>query len=290
MTIVESIKCVLQQNNDGLTSKQIYDEIIRQGLYSFGAENPVGVVNAQLRRRCIGLDFPTAYPIKFFEIAGYEGKKIKFRLISTENTATIITAPKTTDISELLPEEKIKAALQEHLQNIRQQVFDSVLNNSPEFFEHLVVDLLLKMGYGYDKNSGIVTGKPHDGGIDGIISEDKLGLDLIYIQAKRFANGNKVTRHDLQAFIGAMEHKVKGKKLPWDDYKTPRFDDEAIQAIRDVADKYDIPVELITKLIVSVDTNKHITKNNKMQKAFDSIIGQGWLHYNSVEGALNHED
>ena len=187
MTIVESIKCVLQQNNDGLTSKQIYDEIIRQGLYSFGAENPVGVVNAQLRRRCIGLDFPTAYPIKFFEIAGYEGKKIKFRLISTENTATIITAPKTTDISELLPEEKIKAALQEHLQNIRQQVFDSVLNNSPEFFEHLVVDLLLKMGYGYDKNSGIVTGKPHDGGIDGIISEDKLGLDLIYIQAKRFA-------------------------------------------------------------------------------------------------------
>lgn len=114
MTIVESIKCVLQQNNDGLTSKQIYDEIIRQGLYSFGAENPVGVVNAQLRRRCIGLDFPTAYPIKFFEIAGYEGKKIKFRLISTENTATIITAPKTTDISELLPEEKIKAALQEH--------------------------------------------------------------------------------------------------------------------------------------------------------------------------------
>lgn len=173
MTIVESIKCVLQQNNDGLTSKQIYDEIIRQGLYSFGAENPVGVVNAQLRRRCIGLDFPTAYPIKFFEIAGYEGKKIKFRLISTENTATIIAAPKTTDISELLPEEKIKAALQEHLQNIRQQVFDSVLNNSPEFFEHLVVDLLLKMGYGYDKNSGIVTGKPHDGGIDGIISEDK---------------------------------------------------------------------------------------------------------------------
>ena len=153
MTIVESIKCVLQQNNDGLTSKQIYDEIIRQGLYSFGAENPVGVVNAQLRRRCIGLDFPTAYPIKFFEIAGYEGKKIKFRLISTENTATIITAPKTTDISELLPEEKIKAALQEHLQNIRQQVFDSVLNNSPEFFEHLVVDLLLKMGYGYDNGN-----------------------------------------------------------------------------------------------------------------------------------------
>lgn len=78
MTIVESIKCVLQNNHSGLTSKQIYDEIIRRGLYIFGAENPVGVVNAQLRRRCAGLDFPTAYPVKFFEIAGYEGKKIKF--------------------------------------------------------------------------------------------------------------------------------------------------------------------------------------------------------------------
>ena len=65
------------------------------------------------------------------------------------------------------------------------------------------------------------------------------------------------------------------------------YDCERIMA---VAEKYDIPVELITKLIVSVDTNKHITKNNKMQKAFDSIIGQGWLHFDSVEGALNHED
>ena len=198
MTIVESIKCVLQQNNDGLTSKQIYDEIIRQGLYSFGAENPVGVVNAQLRRRCIGLDFPTAYPIKFFEIAGYEGKKIKFRLISTENTATIITAPKTTDISELLPEEKIKAALQEHLQNIRQQVFDSVLNNSPEFFEHLVVDLLLKMGYGYDKNSGIVTGKPHDGGIDGIIIAGEPEFELPVEVKQQLSAGEK------QIFIMAL--------------------------------------------------------------------------------------
>lgn len=107
MTIVESIKCVLQNNHSGLTSKQIYDEIIRRGLYIFGAENPVGVVNAQLRRRCAGLDFPTAYPVKFFEIAGYEGKKIKFRLLSEEKEMAAITTPKIPDSSELLPEEKI---------------------------------------------------------------------------------------------------------------------------------------------------------------------------------------
>jgi len=210
MTIVESIKCVLQENNDGLTSKQIYDEIVHQKLYSFGAENPVGVVNAQLRRRCVGLDFPTAYPIKCFEIAGYEGKKIKFRLISEEKTTPNITTLKTPDSSELLPEEKIKVALHEHFKTIRQQVFDCVLNNSPQFFEHLVIDLLLEMGYGKDKSSGIVTGRSHDGGIDGIISEDKLGLDLIYIQAKKYFPTNKVGRKEIQAFIGAMEHIQKG--------------------------------------------------------------------------------
>ncbi len=85
-------------------------------------------------------------------------------------------------------------------------------------------------------------------------------------------------------------YKVKGKKLPWDPYKTPRFDEESIAAIEEVASKFDIPVELITKLIVSVDENKHITRNNKLQKAFDQIINQNWLHYNSIERAFDNED
>ena len=210
MTIVESIKCILQQNSDGLTAKQVYDEIVREGLYSFGAENPVAVVNGQLRRRCAGLDFPTAYPIKLFEIAGYEGKKIKFRLISEGKVTADITSTRIPDSSELLPEERIETALQEHLQNIRLKIRECILSNSPAFFEHLVMDLLLEMGYGADKASGVVTGRSHDGGIDGVISEDKLGLDLIYIQAKRYDSSNKVGRKEIQAFIGAMEHVQKG--------------------------------------------------------------------------------
>ena len=262
MTIVESIKCVLKQNSEGLTSKQIYDEIIRQGLYSFGAENPVSVVNAQLRRRCNGLDFPTAYPIKFFEIAGYEGKKIKFRLITEEKPSAVMAPPKTADSSELLPEEKIKAALQEHLENIRQQVFECVLNNSPEFFEHLVVDLLLKMGYGYDGSAGIVTGKPHDGGIDGIISEDKLGLDLIYIQAKRY-NENKVRRNELQAFIGAMEHINKGVFIT-----TSSFTKEAVQFIEKQQQKHIklIDGNLLSELLVKYEVGVSSAQSFKLYK------------------------
>ena len=83
---------------------------------------------------------------------------------------------------------------------------------------------------------------------------------------------------------------VKGKELPWDEYKTSRFDPEAIEAINEVANRNKIPVELITKLIVSVDTNKHITKNNKLQKTFDQIINQGWLHFEAIEGAFENED
>lgn len=83
---------------------------------------------------------------------------------------------------------------------------------------------------------------------------------------------------------------VKGKELPWDEYKTSRFDPEAIEAINEVANRNNIPVELITKLIVSVDTNKHITKNNKLQKTFDQIINQGWLHFEAIEGAFENED
>lgn len=80
MTIVEAIKTVLYQVPDGLTSKEIYDEIVKQNLYSFGAKNPLGVVNSQIRRRCAGLDFPTAYPVKVFRIAGHRGNKNKFAL------------------------------------------------------------------------------------------------------------------------------------------------------------------------------------------------------------------
>ncbi len=70
--------------------------------------------------------------------------------------------------------------------------------------------MLIAMGYGYDKDSGIVVGGSHDGGIDGIIFEDKLELDKIYLQAKKYKIGNTVGRKDLQAFVGAMQNVHKG--------------------------------------------------------------------------------
>ena len=128
--------------------------------------------------------------------------------------------------TDMLPEEKISTAVKEHIENIRQQVFEHIYNNSPSFFEHLVMDLLLKMGYGYDNNSGVVTGRSHDGGIDGIINEDKLGLDIIYIQAKRYNDSNSVGRKEVQAFVGAMENVQKGVFIT-----TSKFTKEAVEFV-----------------------------------------------------------
>ena len=208
MTIVECIKTVLGKSAKPMTAKEIFEEIVRLNLYEFGAQDPVGVVNAQIRRRCAGLDFPTAYPVKSFEIAQQDGKRLKYQLLS--DNKPVVSVRKQKDDEEKLPEEAMGEASSRHLAALRQSVYDCILKNTPEFFEHLVVDLLLKMGYGYDEHSGIVTGRSHDGGIDGIISEDKLGLGLIYIQAKRYAKTNRVGRKEIQAFIGAMEHIQKG--------------------------------------------------------------------------------
>lgn len=121
--------------------------------------------------------------------------------------------------------------------------------------------------------------------------ENRTGLELISLSELKVIDkmwdndGDLYCRNLVDIYCD-----VKGKKLPWDEYKVPRFDDNAIRAIEEIARKYEIPFELISKLIVSIDANKHITRSNKMQKTFDQIISQSWLHYDAIEGALNNED
>lgn len=87
-----------------------------------------------------------------------------------------------------------------------------------------------------------------------------------------------------------LYHSVMGVHLPWDEYKIPLFDDEAIQEITTVAEKHDISPELLTKLIVSIDKNKHLTNSNKLQREFDKIINQSWLHNDAIKKELRDED
>jgi len=77
------------------------------------------------------------------------------------------------------------------------------------FFEHAVVDLLVAMGFGGTDSQVTVTQSTNDGGIDGIIDQDALGLDRVYVQAKRYATSNAVQRPELQAFVGALSGKAE---------------------------------------------------------------------------------
>lgn len=103
------------------------------------------------------------------------------------------------------PEESLDKAYQRIRKSLASELVNKVFDLSPAFFERLVVELLVKMGYGGSiKDAGKAMGKSGDEGIDGTIKEDKLGLDIIYIQAKRWSPGNVVGRPEIQKFVGAL--------------------------------------------------------------------------------------
>lgn len=109
------------------------------------------------------------------------------------------------------PEESLEYGYQKIRQNLAQELLAKIKDCSPNFFERLVVELLVKMGYGGSKkDAGQAIGRAGDEGIDGIIKEDKLGLDTIYIQAKKWEI--PVGRPEIMKFVGALQgqHARKG--------------------------------------------------------------------------------
>lgn len=102
------------------------------------------------------------------------------------------------------PEELIETAYQKVRQGLAAELLQTIKDHSPTFFERLVIDLLVKMGYGGTrKDAGQAIGRSGDGGIDGIIKEDRLGLDIVYVQAKRW--DAVVGSPEIQKFAGALQ-------------------------------------------------------------------------------------
>lgn len=143
----------------------------------------------------------TKYP-SFVEFIRYEKKQ---KPIATDNDAEIVDEPQI----EQTPDEAIEAAYNDIRNALADELLEQISECSPSFFERLVIDLLLAMGYGGAiPDAGQHLGRSGDGGIDGIINEDKLGLDIICIQAKRWKD--TVGRPVVQSFAGSMEsHRAK---------------------------------------------------------------------------------
>lgn len=155
------------------------------------------------------------------------------------------------DVSTATPSEALESAYE----NLRDELVDELLGKlkktTPSFFERVVVELLVKMGYGGSRaDAGKAIGRSGDGGIDGIIKEDKLGLDVVYIQAKRWDN-NPVGRPDVMQFAGALQAQRANKGIF---ITTSRFTDDARNYVSQIGSKIVlIDGDQLTSLMIDHD-------------------------------------
>lgn len=140
MTIVECIRKVLASENRSLTISQIYEMIYQQGLYGFNSKDPRTIVRQQIRRHCVGLTFPSAMPNKYFRMT----EKGKYCLVTELNSSEIQKSLPAGN--ERISEEHIQDFHLQHIEEVRQNLIETLLNTDPAFFEQLILDLLLKMG------------------------------------------------------------------------------------------------------------------------------------------------
>jgi restriction system protein len=111
-------------------------------------------------------------------------------------------------LDDVSPLEQVESAMEKLRADIADEVLSRMRTEHWEFMERAVLKVLLRLGYGTDEDDLFHVGGPYDGGIDGIINQDKLGLDQIYVQSKRYKAGSGISGNDINAFMGAMD--IKG--------------------------------------------------------------------------------
>ena len=135
-------------------------------------------------------------------VPGYDSPRLAQKAAADAAPAT--PAPVVEERTELDPDEQIENGIARIHADVADQLLTRIQAQDPEFFEKAVLDLLMAMGYGGAEGSATRTQLSRDGGIDGIIDQDALGLSRIYVQAKRYASDNTVGRPAIQEFVGAL--------------------------------------------------------------------------------------
>lgn len=172
---------------------------------------PLGLKVLKTNPDCIDIKFLEQFP-------GF----LEFRAGSTKDKNDGAISPQD---SSQTPEEILEEKYQQIRDSLAMELLAKVKSCPPSFFEELVIDLLLKMGYGGSrKDAGQAIGKSGDGGIDGIIKEDRLGLDIIYVQAKRWEDA--VGSQEIQKFVGALHGQGarKGVFITTSDFTKPAIE------------------------------------------------------------------
>ena len=170
-----------------------------------------------------------------------------------------------TEVNNQLPEESIEKNYQKIRKELAAELLLKISENSPAFFEKLVVDLLVKMGYGGSReDAGKAVSRSGDGGIDGIINEDRLGLDAIYIQAKRWGEGS-VGSPDIDKFSGALNRKGASKGVF---ITTSRFTDSAKDAAKENSSLKIVLIDgnQLAQLMIDHDVGVSIEKTYEIKR------------------------
>lgn len=162
------------------------------------------------------------------------------------------------------PEERLESSFRELRASLASELLDTVKKSTPAFFEDLVVKLLVAMGYGGSvEDAGMAVGKSGDEGVDGIIKEDKLGLDVVYVQAKKWTD-TVVGRPVVQAFAGSLEgHRArKGVMIT-----TSTFSQDAREYVQRIEKKIVlIDGKQLAELMVEHDVGVSVAKTYKLKK------------------------
>jgi len=138
--------------------------------------------------------------------------------------------PLVTPDTDLDPTEQVEQGVARIHEEVGSELLSRLMEQDPTFFEEAVVKLLLAIGYGGVGGRGIATARTNDGGIDGVIDQDVLGLSKVYVQAKRYSPTNAVQRPEVQGFVGALSGKADGGVF----ITTSRFSPGAIEWVRTV--------------------------------------------------------
>jgi restriction system protein len=169
------------------------------------------------------------------------------------------------------PEETLQKAYQNIRNELRAELLSRVKSNSPQFFESLVVDLMIAMGYGGSKvDAGKALGQTGDEGVDGIIKEDRLGLDVIYLQAKRWEG--TVGRPEIQRFVGAL-HGKRARKGVF--ITTGRFSEDAVEYVNNIDPKVIlIDGRVLSDLMIDFNLGTTTAASYELKRIDSDYVGE----------------
>ncbi|MYD89300.1 MAG: restriction endonuclease [Caldilineaceae bacterium SB0662_bin_9] len=167
-------------------------------------------------------DLPPSFGEYVRNLSADRQRKNNDRDPATDEVSSLLDAT-----SETTPEERVQIAFQRLEDELQADLLVRIHQQSPSFLEQVIIDLLIAMGYGGGEAArGEVIGRSGDGGIDGAIKEDALGLDEVYVQAKKYAEGNTVGVNDMRNFVGAIDgaNTTKGVFVTTADFTKPAKD------------------------------------------------------------------